>query len=248
MAHRDHAGHPARQQPPGHGRRRIVFRLSRLAGFQHKQRQVRVTQHGRQVVRRNNRGAPTTHLAGLVVFYGTRLTSVARVFETQRTPAVTSVVNSVPVEMHHVIRLTVLVSPQQLGFQSRQSGRIEQRQPGQIAQLSQRVHNGPGRDAMIKIRRPLVIRAGTDQQHADRRLARLRLGHVGVRQPAPHAHALDSLEQIPRPVVNQLPRQRQQQRRRLLSLGHGLFGVVTVVVCFAGRERGRIDEHGEAAE
>jgi hypothetical protein len=210
VTHGRHRAHAAGQQPARHRGRGRVLGLRRLAGFQEEQRRVVIAQRRGQLV------GPHDVRAAVV-----RFVDVGRFFEAQRAQAVAAVEHAVAVEVDHVVRLAGLVRAAQFGFQRLERGRIQDRPLGQLAQRPQRFDHGPGADAVVDVPGLLVVRPGTDQQHADRRPAGLRFRLLRAAQPPPHTHAAGALEQVAQAVVQQFPRQAQQQRGGLVGGGGG---------------------------
>ncbi len=213
VAHGHHRGHALVQQLGGHRGRGVLLGLGRLAGVQKDQRNPPLADDGR-------------HLGGvnrLVAALG-QLVHVLRVFKAQPAQADALVEHAVPIEMHHVEGLAPLLGLLQGCLQGGEGGRGQDGQFGQVAQLPDGLGHGLGDHPVVNVACALVFRTGTDQQHPDRWLGD-DAGEIALAgQAAAHQHRPGPTEEIASPVVEQFPRQPQQQSGCFPRLGLLLLG------------------------
>jgi hypothetical protein len=196
VAHGRNRSHAAFEEPAGHGSAGVGHGLRCLAGFEEEERDAMLANNARDLIRVDELAAASFEFR-----------YVRRVFKAKCAQAVFAVVNTVAVEVDHMVWFAGMGGAQQFGFESRECRGIEERKPGQIAQLRQRVDKRLGADAVIDVRGILVLRARTDHQHADRGLGRNRRLLAAVGQAAPDANRPRALEKIALVVVDEIPRQ-----------------------------------------
>ena len=151
VAHRHHRGHAPLQQLAGH-RFTACFRLGALAGLQQHQRDAVIVQQRPQPVGEHR-----------FVAAAGELVAVGWTFKAEAPQAHAAVVDAVAVEMHHVIGLSSLLGPRQLGLQARVGGRVQQGELQRIPQVLGGRHQGPGSGAVVEVAAGVVFRAGGDQ-------------------------------------------------------------------------------------
>ena len=178
-----------------------------LAGFEEDQRHAVVAHDPGKLLGVDDLGPALLGLGGL-----------PWVLEAEGAQAVFAVVDPVAVEMHDVVGLARVVRPLELVLEGRESGGREELEFGQLAEWREGLDQGTGVDAVVDVGGPFVLRAGADQQDADRRVGGDFLFLDAVGQAAADAHALSTLEQITAIVVDQLPGEREQQRGGLVGL------------------------------
>jgi hypothetical protein len=113
---------------------------------------------------------------------------VGRIFEDQRAEAEAllgdcagaALIDAVAVEMDDVVGRSGLLCACQLGLQRGPGRRVEQRQPGQFAERRQCFDQRSCADAVVKVGGALVLRARTEQEDAQRRLADYRVARLAV--------------------------------------------------------------------
>lgn len=133
------------------------------------------------------------------------------------------VVDPVAVEVDYVVGAAGLPGPEELFLQGIEGRRREEGQLGELPQGLQGLHHGPRAHPVVDVARPLVLRPRAHQEHPDRRRRDQGLHRPPVRQAAAHPDPPGTLEQVAPPVVDQLPGQAQEKRRRLLHPAVGLF-------------------------
>ena len=227
VAHRHHRGH-ARLQQLGGDRLGRLLGLRGLAGLQEHERDAVMAQQRAELAGEDGEvPAPV------------ELDDVLRVLEAEPPEADGAVIDAVAVEVDDVVGLAGAAGAVELLAQGGQCGRAEQAQANEAAQRLHRLDQRQGAGAVVDVAAGLVLGPRADEQDADGGGEHRHVEVPRVRQAPAHAGGLRALEQEAVAVVEQLPRQAEQQGGGLPSGLHlGLGGAVF--------ER-RIDVDGEAA-
>ncbi len=143
------------------------------------------------------------------------------------------------IEVDDVIRLALAPRAVELLAQCRQRRRAEHVNADESGQLLHGLDQRQRADAVIEVAARLVLRPRGDEQDADRRGDDGQVEHLRVRQPAADTRRLRALEKEAGAVVEQFPRQAEQERgafARGLRVGFGGAGFES-----------RVEVDGEAA-
>lgn len=153
---------------------------------------------------------------------------ILRVLEAQSAQADRAVVDAVAVEVDDVVRLARAAGAVELLAQGRQRGRVEDVDLDQAGQRLHRLDQRQRARAVVDVAAGVVLRSRRDEQDADRRGDDGDVEHPRVRQAPADAHRPRALEQVAVAVVEELPRQAEQERG-------GFLGVLDLVLRRAGR-------------
>ncbi|KFB74753.1 MAG: hypothetical protein AW06_004304 [Candidatus Accumulibacter cognatus] len=216
VAHGDHPADAGLEQ--GAGDRFVgAFGLRALARFEEDERNAVFAQE-RAEFGRGDVGVPAP-AARAYVF---------RVFEAERAEAGVPVVDAVAVEVQDVVRLAGALGAIEFVAQGGQRRRGQEMHFDLAGERFHRVDQRPGAGAEVDVGTRVVFRPRAGEQNANRGGEDGDRHRLFARQPAAHAHRLSTLEEVAAAVVQEFPRQAEQERCGFAGQQHLLFGCAGV--------------------
>ena len=212
VAHGHDRCHPFIQQLAGNGSIDLLFGFGGLACLQKNERDAVFLQRPGQLVRGDRFRGPLDKLAP--VFW---------VLEAERAQAVALIVDPVPIEVDHVVRLAFRVCLSEGFLQGGEGRRLQNGQLGEVPQIGHGLYQGPGAGPVVNVSDTLLLRPGTEQQNPDWELVVCGRPRAVERHPPPHSDRMFALEEPVFAVVDQLPRERHQEAGRCLGCRGLLF-------------------------